>query len=258
MVDIKKINIKPGDIFGKINDLADKIPDNVAKTLKMVGISIFVIGCLISIFNGYQEGFANAKEEGMELAKDTKSLFLEDIERTYNRKRKDVRAGGDLNNLLSTEDYKPQKFYQSYERESDTREGNQPLLETKSQPLEREGAIQEIKAKGDVPPLAEIYNNAGNLSPDTAVNEPRRNYKPLKDEFQAPTNNKDGNFYDRSLRETPNYNTAVVERKPQNQGIKFDAVDSTLLRDERSDSPKKERLLNSRKRNTSDRIISPE
>ena len=71
MVDIKKINIKPGDIFGKINDLAERIPDNIAKTLKMLGISIFVIGCLVSIFNGYQEGFANAKEEGMDMSIDS-------------------------------------------------------------------------------------------------------------------------------------------------------------------------------------------
>jgi len=257
MVDIKKINIKPGDIFGKINDLAERIPDNIAKTLKMVGISIFVIGCLISIFNGYQEGFANAKEEGMELAKDTKALFLEDIERTYNRKRKDVRAGGDLNSLLSNEDYKPQKFYQSYERENDTREGNQPLIESKGLPLEKEGAIQEIKSKGDVAPLAEIYNNAGNLSPETAINEPKRNYKPLKDEFQAP-NNRDNNFYERSLRESPNYNTAIIDRKPQTQGMKFDAQDPTILKDDRTEKPKRERLINSRKRNSSDRIITPE
>ncbi|NBU98962.1 MAG: hypothetical protein EBS19_12270, partial [Spirochaetia bacterium] len=182
---------------------------------------------------------------------------LEDIERTYNRKRKDVRAGGDLNSLLSNEDYKPQKFYQSYERENDTREGNQPLIESKGLPLEKEGAIQEIKSKGDVAPLAEIYNNAGNLSPETAINEPKRNYKPLKDEFQAP-NNRDNNFYERSLRESPNYNTAIIDRKPQTQGMKFDAQDPTILKDDRTEKPKRERLINSRKRNSSDRIITPE
>jgi hypothetical protein len=259
MVDLKKINIKPGDVFSKINDLAENIPEGIAKTLKTIGILLFVIGCGISIFNGYQEGFSSAKEEGMELAKDTKTLFLEDIERNYNRKRKDVRATGDLSKLLSEDDYNPQKSYQGYNRESDTREGNQPLVDIKTQPLEREGAIQSIKSSGDVAPLAEIYSNSEGLTPETdRPSSAKRNYMPLKDEFEGSNSGRSNDFYNNRLRETPNYNNQVVERKPEGNKIKFDALDPTLLKDEVPIDRSNQRLVSPKKLRSSDRIVSPE
>ena len=256
-MDIKKINIKKVDVWGKLNELVDKIPESISSLLKKIGIGIFVIGCLVSIYDGYQKGFSSAKEEGMELAKDTKTLFLEDIERTYNRKRKDVRAGGDLTNLLSGDDYKPQKYYQSYSRESESREGNQPLSELKNQPLEREGALQELKGNGDTPPIADIQNNAGVLYPENSINEPRKNYRPLKDEF--PTQNQNaGDFYSKNLRETPNYNQQVLDRKPNSEENKLNYIDPTVLQNDSDQKANKARLISPRKGKSSDRIITPE
>lgn len=256
-MDIKKINIKPVDVSGKINELIDKIPESVSSLLKKIGIALFVIGCLGAMYNGYTEGFSSAKEEGMELARDTKTLFLEEIERNYNRKRKDVRAGGDLSNLLSSEDYKPQKSYLSYSRESDTREGNQRIIDSDSKPLEKEGAIQGMRGSGETPPLAEIYTNAGNLSPETSVNEPRRNYRPLKDEFSTTGSGSAPNFYGKNLRNTPNYNQssdAKSEQKPY--------LDPTVLPGEPMENAEREktnsRLLQSKKNKKSDSPLAPE
>lgn len=256
-MDIKKINIKPGDISGKINDLVDKIPESVSSLLKKIGIALFVIGCLGAIFNGYKEGFSSAKEEGMELARDTKTLFLEEIERNYNRKRKDVRAGGDLSNLLSSEDYKPQKSYLSYSRESETREGNQKIIDTNAKPLEQDGAIQAMRTSGDTAPLAEIYPNAGNLSPETARNEPRKNYRPLKDEFVSPSSGSNTDYYSRNLKNTPNYNQSS-DAKPDSKGY----LDPTVLPNEIKENPEKEkpgnRLIQSKKNKKADSPLAPE
>ncbi len=259
MVDLKKINIKPGDVFAKINDLAENIPEGIAKILKTIGVALFIIGCGIAIFNGYQDGFSSAKEEGMDLAKDTKTLFLEDIERNYNRKRKEVRAGGDLSKLLSEEDYSPQKTYQAYSRESETREGNQPLADTKTQPLEREGAIQGIKSSGELAPLAEIYTNSEGLSPEND-REPKSKkiYLPLKDEFDGSSPSKSTEFYDNRLRETPNRNNQVLDRNSENTKLRFESNDPTLLKDEIPSERKNPRLITPKKGKSSDRIVSPE
>jgi hypothetical protein len=259
MVDLKKINIKPGDIFAKINDLAENIPEGIAKALKTIGVALFILGCSIAIFNGYQDGFSSAKEEGMDLAKDTKTLFLEDIERNYNRKRKEVRATGDLSKLLSEDDYNPQKSYQAYSRETETREGNQPLVDVKTQPLEREGAIQGIKSSGDVAPLAEIYSNPEGLTPENDRQpKSKKIYLPLKDEFDGSSNSKSGDFYENRLRETPNHNNQILDRNSENTKLRFDSSDPTLLRDEIPSERKNQRLITPKKGKSSDRIVTPE
>jgi hypothetical protein len=83
-------------------------------------------------------------------------------------------------------------------------------------------------------------------------------YMPLKDEFESGNSGKSNDFYSDRLRETPNYNNQVIDRKPEGNKIKFDSLDPTLLKDEIPSDRSKQRLVSPKKLRSSDRIVSPE
>jgi hypothetical protein len=99
MVDLKKINIPSipkvnldtKKVMGAVDGLVDKIPPQVAALLKKIAISLLVFFILMGIYTGWSKGWESATPEGLQLASDTRSLFATDIEREYNRSRKDVK-----------------------------------------------------------------------------------------------------------------------------------------------------------------------
>lgn len=99
MVDLKKINIPSipkvnvdtKKMMGAVDGLVDKIPPQVASLLKKIAITLFVFFLLMGIYTGAKKGWENATPEGLQLASDTRSLFSMEIEKEYNRSRKDVR-----------------------------------------------------------------------------------------------------------------------------------------------------------------------
>ncbi len=96
MVDIKKINIPKVNVdtkkmMGAVDGLVDKIPPQVQDLLRKIAITLLIFFLLMGVYIGWSKGWESAKPQGMQLAQDARSMFITEIERDYNRKRKDVR-----------------------------------------------------------------------------------------------------------------------------------------------------------------------
>ena len=192
-MDFKKI--KPNDILGYLDDLVAKIPESISSLLTKVMVGILVIAILYAMYYGYVRGYGSAKQEGQELAKDTKSLFQEDIEREYNRRRKNIRMPS-ADSLLSDEIYKTPKQYEPYGR------NNEPnsLYAPDDTKLENDKSIRSLKRKGDTSPLAELNDVAPSqelpfVTPTRSESsnpdaKPKRKLY-LKDNFDNPLSNSD-------------------------------------------------------------------
>ncbi|MCB1191720.1 MAG: hypothetical protein H7A23_17415 [Leptospiraceae bacterium] len=98
---LKKFEFKK--ILSFFDELAERIPENITSILKKIAIGILGILAVIAIYYGIGIGRSLAQQEGQELAKDTKMLFREEIEREYNRKRKDIRMP-DTSRFLDNDD----------------------------------------------------------------------------------------------------------------------------------------------------------
>lgn len=188
-MDFKKI--KPNDILGFLDDLVAKIPESISSLLTKLMVGILGLAVIYAAYYGYNRGYGSATQEGQELAKDTKSLFLEDIEREYNRKRKNVRMPS-TESLIGGEIYKTPKQYESYGRAN---ESGSTIESPDDSLLENDKSIRSFKRKGDTSPLAEI-NDTNTISeiPIPAREEPTESQKPkrklyLKDTFDNPTSN---------------------------------------------------------------------
>ncbi len=192
-MDFKKI--KPNDVLGYLDELVAKIPESISSLLTKVMVGILLIAIAYAMYYGYVRGYGSAQQEGQELAKDTKSLFQEDIEREYNRKRKNIRMPS-ADSLLSDEIYKTPKQYESYGR---TNEPNS-LYAPDDTKLENDKSIRTLKRKGDTSPLAELNDVAPSQEIPSVA--PTRNegsnvdLKPkrklyLKDNFDNPLSSGD-------------------------------------------------------------------
>jgi hypothetical protein len=245
-MDIKKF--KPKDLLPIIEGLLEKIPDHVADLIKKFFIFIFAIAILYAMYSGYQDGFASAKEEGQELAKDTKTLFLEEIERSYNRKRVGIRMNSfsETPNFPSDEN-RTEKKYISNRRDFPD---NNNILESDQKLAEREGVFQEMKKKGDTPPLDEIQDGTGYLNKDTELETvvPKKSYRPSKDQFLIEElNNSEENFYANTIQykqeTTQRQNTQPIESEKR---LMIDTEDSQIFRDS-SNSKIRKKLLTPKK-----------
>ncbi|TGN02010.1 LIC_11485 family protein [Leptospira dzoumogneensis] len=74
-----------------IDQVLGNLPPKVVKTIGTAALSLAVLVALVLGWFSFQKGLAMAGEEDQAKELDRKALFLEDIEREYNRKRKDVR-----------------------------------------------------------------------------------------------------------------------------------------------------------------------
>lgn len=90
-INIPKVNVDTQKMMGAVDGLVDKIPPQVQDLLKKIAIALFLFFLIMAIYIGWSHGWENAKPQGQQLAQDTRSLFITEIERDYNRKRKDVR-----------------------------------------------------------------------------------------------------------------------------------------------------------------------
>ncbi|MEM7182826.1 MAG: hypothetical protein AAF518_18080 [Spirochaetota bacterium] len=86
---LKSIDLKKFFLF--LDDLARKVPENVASFLRMIAILVFILLLGFAAYYGWQKGTGQATQEGQDLAKDTRTLFQEEIEKDYNRRRTDIR-----------------------------------------------------------------------------------------------------------------------------------------------------------------------
>jgi hypothetical protein len=190
-MDFKKI--KPNDVLGFLDELVAKIPESISSLLTKVMIGILVLSIIYAAYYGYKRGYGSARQEGQELAKDTKSLFLEDIEREYNRKRKNIRMPS-AESLISDEIYKTPKQYEPYGRNTDSG----AIVAPEDSLLENDKSIRSYKKKGDTSPLAEL--NDVPPSQETPIPygtenqnqdlKPKRRLE-LKDNFDNPLTNSD-------------------------------------------------------------------
>lgn len=74
-----------------IDQVLGNLPPNVVKTIGNAALALAVLVAVVLGWFSFQKGLALAGEEDQAKELDRKALFLEDIEREYNRKRKDVR-----------------------------------------------------------------------------------------------------------------------------------------------------------------------
>lgn len=195
-MDIKK---KAGEYFEILDNLARKIPENISSILTKIVIGIFVATASYGIYYSVKLGLSSAKEEGTELARDTKSMFLEDIEREYSRKRKNIRMH-DSSRLIGDDQFQPTKQFEHMEREK--------KLDTLSEPntdvVEKKDSLIESKESGETAPLAEIqYGDTGFVPLDKefeTLTKSDKKYKrnesaPSKDEFPSSKLDTDNDEY---------------------------------------------------------------
>ncbi|TGK60021.1 hypothetical protein EHQ27_07840 [Leptospira wolffii] len=84
----------PFSILTKIRESIDGIlgnlPPKTVKTIAMAGLALAVLIAIALSWFSFQKGLEMAGEEDRAKVLDRKALFLEDIEREYNRKRKEI------------------------------------------------------------------------------------------------------------------------------------------------------------------------
>lgn len=183
-MDIKKI--KPADVLGTLDNLVAKIPESIANILRNIAFLIFgVVLCYVA-YNAFIYGYGLAKQEGHELARDTKSIFLEEIERDYNRKRKNIRMPSN-ENMVEEDLYKISKKYEPYGREIEP----ESIVSPESSLLDAEKSIRALKQKNSTTPLAELEDVTPRIENNSLRENsiPKRNFS-LKDNFDSPNSQK--------------------------------------------------------------------
>lgn len=111
-MDIKN-DISAGKILGILDGIVEKIPDPIASILKKIAIVILIVLLLYSAFRGWQKGSGLAEPEGQKIAEDTRSLFYEDLEKAYNRKKKNIQFSEMNEEVLQGQNYKKEYEYYS-------------------------------------------------------------------------------------------------------------------------------------------------
>ncbi len=145
-------NIDPRNILSFLDELANKVPEKIASIITKVLIAILGVILIAAAYYGWNIGKEIAPEEGQSLADDTKSLFYEDIQREYNRKRRDVRMP-DLNSALSESKYQNSMEYE-YSTKNPPGSPKEVLGEDKAN-LENERNLRQIKRNFNSPPVIE-------------------------------------------------------------------------------------------------------
>ncbi|XDD48836.1 hypothetical protein AB3N59_10290 [Leptospira sp. WS92.C1] len=119
--------------MSSIDHLSRNLPPQVQKTLLYTGISLAVLGVSLAVLVGIQRGKEGAAYEDQAKELDRKALFLEDIERNYNRKRRSIRySDPDLSGMgessnLEIDRYEREKPKSGVLPESNSPEGKDPL-----------------------------------------------------------------------------------------------------------------------------------
>lgn len=147
-MDIKKID--PRGVLRFLDELANKVPEKIAKIIKNVLIAILAVVLIASAYYGWTIGKENAPEEGQSLADDTKALFIEDIQREYNRKRRDIRMP-DLHSAMNEE----KRTSMEYEYSLKTPPSQKEIFTEDKSNLETDKSIRSLKKNPGTFPIIE-------------------------------------------------------------------------------------------------------
>lgn len=157
---LRKLNLRKYLDF--LDELVSKIPETIANLLKAVFFIIIAIGAVYGIYIGWSYGKKSASQVGQDLAKDTRTLFKEEIEKEYNRKRKNIRMP-DMSELLNDSQYREENRYEYFQNKetpgvnADLIESDRKLLESKS--------LRTIKQKDSGAPLYDIEDKEVESNP---------------------------------------------------------------------------------------------
>lgn len=154
MVDLKKlpipkVQVDTKQVFGLVGGLIAKIPPQVQDLIRKAVITIFAFMMLFAIYSGWTKGWEAAKPQGLQLAQDTRSLFLEEIERDYNRSRKDIELSSPES--IRFENLRKMEF--SFTQERETSQGRGGLVPESQELLGTEYDLRNKRSRQDLPPL---------------------------------------------------------------------------------------------------------
>jgi hypothetical protein len=195
-MDIKKI--KPNDVLGFLDGLVAKIPESISRIIRSIVFILFGIVTIYAIYKAFLFGYSTADQEGLELARDTKSIFLEEIEREYNRKKRTSSGVSYSGVQLEDSEFKPKKKYEPYGRELDS--------ETIVSPEENllESPLKARVPKVNTSPLMELEDSSIQTQPlyksNTEVEKPKKlyklkdNFEPFNENFSEPTNSFESSY----------------------------------------------------------------
>lgn len=175
-MDLKKI--KPVDLLGFLDNLIAKIPDSIQRIIRNAFLGICAIVAIYVIYKASIFGWGLAKQEGHELARDTKSIFLEEIEREYNRKRKNIKMPD--SNFVEEDLYKIKKKYEPFGREMES----ESIVPNDSNLLEKEVGLRTLKDKTPTSALSELDDSPSQIPSYKEIEKPKREFK-LKDNFET-------------------------------------------------------------------------
>ncbi|MDV6235364.1 hypothetical protein CH379_006960 [Leptospira ellisii] len=164
--------------MSSIDQLSRNLPPQVQKTLLYTGISLAVLGVSLAVLIGIQRGKEGAAFDDQAKELDRKALFLEDIERNYNRKRRSIRyddpdlsgLGSGESSTLEIDRYEREKPKSGLLPETNSPEGKDSLREgrregvgTPKLPTENDALPTEERERK---PDSQRGEDPGVLSPD--------------------------------------------------------------------------------------------
>ncbi|TGK12732.1 LIC_11485 family protein [Leptospira kmetyi] len=184
--------------FSSIDSLSRNLPPQVQKTLLYTGISLAVLGVSLAVLIGIQRGKEGAAFDDQAKELDRKALFLEDIERNYNRKRRSIRySDPDLSitgesSGLEIDRYEREKPKSGLLPESDRPEGKDPLRDGRREgvgtpKLPTESDVLPTEDRRRTPDSNRNQEDPGTISPDRGNSNPSNQDRPSL--IRPPKNN---------------------------------------------------------------------
>ncbi|NCN08349.1 MAG: hypothetical protein GW938_00755 [Leptospira sp.] len=159
--------IDPSKALGALDSLANKIPDDIAKLLKKIAIALFAFFLMVAAYYGWTIGYGDTQAEGLKLAEDTKSMFYEDLERDYNRKRKNINLSDVDLDISRKVDEQMIRDSLRYNQSPESK-----ILDSNKEPLTDSADLNSQRKDFGVPPLMTV--------PDS----PTREWIPGRDESE--------------------------------------------------------------------------
>ncbi|MCX7999094.1 MAG: hypothetical protein N3A69_09115 [Leptospiraceae bacterium] len=194
-MNLRKINIYKMRDF--LDGLIEKIPPRILTPIIHTMYVLAGIMILYGIYFGAKLGYASAKQEGQELGKDTKTLFQEEVERTYNRKKRGLTTASDNSSVYIESTHEIEKIFPTQESP------NSEISKPQEDLMKKD---EEFRPKQELtgPPLEDI-------------SKPSKLPPTKEDKFEIDSGLEDSRYYEKTLRETPNYNYRVIDRKTKIQ-----------------------------------------
>ncbi|AXX16090.1 MULTISPECIES: LIC_11485 family protein [Leptospira] len=163
--------------FSSIDGLSRNLPPQVQKTFLYTGISLAVLGVSLAVLVGIQKGKEGAAFDDQAKELDRKALFLEDIERNYNRKRKSIRYSDPNLSLtgessqLEIDRYEREKPKDGLLQESNIPEGKDPLRDGRGEgvgtpKLPTESDVLPTEDRSKTPEANRNLDDPGIISPE--------------------------------------------------------------------------------------------